>query len=113
LSKPGAILFVGERLAQVRGGLSAAVRLAERTGAKLAWVPRRAGDRGAVDAGCLPNLLPGAGPVTVPVGRAELEQAWGVPAGTIPGTPGRDTDAIIAAAAAGELRALVVAGVDI
>jgi NADH-quinone oxidoreductase subunit G len=113
LSKPGAILFVGERLAQVRGGLSAAVRLAERTGAKLAWVPRRAGDRGAVDAGCLPNLLPGARPVTDPVGRAELEQAWGLPPGSIPATPGRDTDAIIAAAAAGELRALVVAGVDI
>ncbi|MBX6750726.1 MAG: molybdopterin-dependent oxidoreductase, partial [Micromonosporaceae bacterium] len=113
LSKPGAILFVGERLAQVRGGLSAAVRLAERTGAKLAWGPRRAGDRGAVDAGCLPNLLPGARPVTDPVGRAELEQAWGLPAGTIPATPGRDTDAIIAAAAGGELRALVVAGVDI
>jgi len=113
LSKPGAILFVGERLAQVRGGLSAAVRLAERTGAKLAWVPRRAGDRGAIEVGCLPNLLPGARPVTDPAARAELEQAWGVPAGTIPATPGRDTDAIIAAAATGELRALVVAGVDI
>ena len=27
-----------------------------------AWVPRRAGDRGAVEAGCLPNLLPGGRP---------------------------------------------------
>jgi NADH-quinone oxidoreductase subunit G len=113
LSKPGAILFVGERLAEVRGGLSAAVRVAEQTGCKLAWVPRRAGDRGAVDAGCLPNLLPGARPVTDSVGRGELERAWGLPPETIAATPGRDTDGIIAAAAAGELRALVVAGVDV
>ena len=63
LSRPGAILFVGERLATVQGGLSAAAQLAAETGAKLAWVPRRAGDRGAVDAGCLPNLLPGGRPV--------------------------------------------------
>ena len=40
------------------------LRLAARTGARLAWVPRRAGDRGAVEAGCLPNLLPGGRPVT-------------------------------------------------
>ncbi len=113
LSRPGAILFVGERLAQVRGGLSAAARVTEQTGCKLAWVPRRAGDRGAVDAGCLPNLLPGARPVTDTVGRGELERAWGLPPETIPAIPGRDTDAIIAVAAAGELRALVVAGVDI
>jgi NADH-quinone oxidoreductase subunit G len=112
LAKPGAILFVGERLAQARGGLSAAVRLAEQTGAKLAWVPRRAGDRGAVDAGCLPTLLPGARPVTDPVGRAELERAWSLAPETIPANPGRDTDAMLAAAAGGELRALVVAGVD-
>ncbi len=33
------------------------------TGARLVWVPRRAGDRGAVETGCLPNLLPGGRPV--------------------------------------------------
>ncbi|HEY7222279.1 MAG TPA: NADH-quinone oxidoreductase subunit G [Micromonosporaceae bacterium] len=113
LAKPGAVLFVGERLATVRGGLSAAVRLAEQTGCKLAWVPRRAGDRGAVDAGCLPNLLPGARPVGDATGRAELTAAWGLAPGDIPAQPGRDTDAIIAAAAAGGLGALVVAGVDV
>ncbi|HET9139143.1 NADH-quinone oxidoreductase subunit G, partial [Actinophytocola sp.] len=37
LSAPGALLFVGERLATVPGGLSAAVALSERTGARLAW----------------------------------------------------------------------------
>ncbi|MEO3923838.1 NADH-quinone oxidoreductase subunit G [Micromonosporaceae bacterium B7E4] len=112
LRRPGAVLLVGERLATVPGGLSAAAELAERTGAKLAWVPRRAGDRGAVDAGCLPNLLPGGRPVTDAAGRAELAGAWDLAAGVIPSQPGRDTDGIIAAAAEGSLGALVVAGVD-
>jgi NADH-quinone oxidoreductase subunit G len=48
-----AVILVGERLAGVPGGLSAALRLAEATGARLAWVPRRAGERGALDAGAL------------------------------------------------------------
>ncbi|GHJ50547.1 NADH-quinone oxidoreductase [Catellatospora sp. TT07R-123] len=109
---PGTVILVGERLATVRGGFSAAAALAARTGAKLAWVPRRAGDRGAVDAGCLPNLLPGGRSVADAAARAELSGAWGVAAGVIPSKPGRDTDAILAAAAAGKLGALVVAGVD-
>ncbi|BCJ72083.1 NADH-quinone oxidoreductase subunit G [Catellatospora sp. IY07-71] len=109
---PSTIVLVGERLATVRGGYSAAAALAARTGAKLAWVPRRAGDRGAVDAGCLPNLLPGGRAVSEPAARAELSAAWGVTAGVIPSAAGRDTDAILAAAAAGKLGALVVAGVD-
>ncbi|GID95515.1 NADH-quinone oxidoreductase subunit G [Amorphoplanes digitatis] len=112
LSEPGALLLVGERLASVPGGLSAAAALAARTGARLAWVPRRAGDRGAVDAGCLPNLLPGGRPVTDAVARAELIKAWGVEEGALPGAVGRDTDAIVAAAADGTLGALLVAGVD-
>ena len=41
----------------------AALDAAERSGARLAWIPRRAGDRGAIEAGCLPNLLPGGRPV--------------------------------------------------
>ncbi|WBB77957.1 NADH-quinone oxidoreductase subunit G [Micromonospora sp. WMMD882] len=112
LSTPGAILIVGERLASVPGGLSAAADVARRTGAKLAWVPRRAGDRGAVDTGCLPNLLPGGRLVTEPAARAELGEAWDIAAGVIPSQAGRDTDRIVADAAAGKLGALVVAGVD-
>ncbi|MDG9672577.1 NADH-quinone oxidoreductase subunit G [Micromonospora sp. DH14] len=112
LSAPGAILIVGERLATVPGGLSAAADVARRTGAKLAWVPRRAGDRGAVDAGCLPNLLPGGRLVTEPAARAELGEAWDIPAGVIPSQAGRDTDGILSAAANGQLGALVVGGVD-
>ncbi|MCV7122478.1 NADH-quinone oxidoreductase subunit G, partial [Mycobacterium lacus] len=44
LATPGAVIMVGERLATVGGGLSAAARLADATGARLAWVPRRAGE---------------------------------------------------------------------
>jgi NADH-quinone oxidoreductase subunit G len=112
LTRPGAILFVGERLATVAGGLSAAAKLAAETGAKLAWIPRRAGDRGAVDTGCLPNLLPGGRPVTDAAARAELGDAWSLPTGAISGSVGRDGNAIVEAAAAGRLGALVIAGVD-
>ncbi|BCB81050.1 NADH-quinone oxidoreductase subunit G [Phytohabitans flavus] len=108
----GAILIIGERLATVPGGLSAAAALADRTGAKLAWVPRRAGDRGAVDAGCLPNLLPGGRSVTDAAARAELAGAWELEAGVIPSQVGKDTNAILAAAAGSRMGALVVAGVD-
>ncbi len=59
LRQPGAVILAGERLAEVPGALTAAGRLAEATGARLAWVPRRAGERGAVEAGALPGLLPG------------------------------------------------------
>lgn len=47
-------ILVGERAATTPGLLTELVAIANRTGAKLAWVPRRAGDRGAVDAGLLP-----------------------------------------------------------
>jgi NADH-quinone oxidoreductase subunit G len=110
LSAPGALMFVGERLATVQGGLTAAMRMAAETGAKLAWVPRRAGDRGALDAGCLPTLLPGGRPVAEAAARLEVAKTWGLD--ELPTAPGRDTDAILAAAHAGELKGLVVGGVD-
>jgi NADH-quinone oxidoreductase subunit G len=109
---PRGVILVGERAAEVPGLYSAVALLAERTGATVGWVPRRAGDRGAVDAGALPTLLPGGRPVTDDAARAEVERAWGLAGGALPATPGRDTTAILAAAAVGELGALVVGGVD-
>jgi NADH-quinone oxidoreductase subunit G len=108
LTKPGAVIVVGERLAGSPGALSAAVRLADSTGAKLAWIPRRAGDRGAVEAGCLPGLLPFGRPILDGAAREEISTAWGA---SLPSGPGRDGDAIIADAAAGNI-ALVVGAVD-
>jgi NADH-quinone oxidoreductase subunit G len=111
LRADGAVILVGERLAAVPGGLTAAVRLATATGAALVWIPRRAGERGAVEAGVLPGLLPGGRPVTDPRARDEVARVWGLPA--LPTRFGRDTGRIIEAAATGELTALVVGGVEI
>jgi NADH-quinone oxidoreductase subunit G len=108
----GGVILVGERAAEVPGLYSAVAALGERTGAAIGWVPRRAGDRGALDAGAVPTLLPGGRPVADAAARAEVERAWDLADGALPAEPGRDTSAILAAAAAGELGALVVGGVD-
>ncbi|WP_029290196.1 NADH-quinone oxidoreductase subunit G [Cellulomonas sp. HZM] len=110
LAADGAVVLVGERLAGVPGGFSAVLRLAARSGARLAWVPRRAGERGAVEAGLLPTLLPGGRPVADDAARAELAAAWRVD--ELPAVPGRSTSQIVAAARDGSLGALVVGGVD-
>ncbi|OBG43291.1 NADH-quinone oxidoreductase subunit G [Mycolicibacterium fortuitum] len=111
LRRPGAVILIGERLATSPGALSAALRLAVATGARLAWIPRRAGERGALEAGALPNLLPGGRPVADAEARGQTAAVWNttdLPAGT-----GRDTNAILAAAADGRLSALLVGGVEI
>ncbi|MGW1340277.1 NADH-quinone oxidoreductase subunit G [Kribbella sp. NPDC002412] len=106
---PDSIIIVGERLASAPGGYSTALRLALDTGAQLAWIPRRAGDRAALEAGCLPGLLPGGRLVSDPQARVDMQAAWGVD--SLPANVGRDLTEIIAAA--GSLQALVVAGVEI
>ncbi|MBA0054001.1 NADH-quinone oxidoreductase subunit G [Streptomyces sp. AJS327] len=110
LREEGAVIAVGERLAAVPGGLSAAARAATATGATLVWIPRRAGERGAVETGAFPALLPGARPAHDPRARAEVARAWGV--AELPAEPGRDTTGIIDGVLAGELSALVVGGVE-
>ncbi|MFB7664124.1 NADH-quinone oxidoreductase subunit G [Kitasatospora sp. NPDC056138] len=111
LRGPGAVILVGERLAAVPGGLTAVLRLAQVTGARPAWVPRRAGERGALEAGALPGLLPGGRPVAVPAARLDAAAVWGL--AELPARPGRDTDQILAAAARGDLDALLVGGVGL
>ncbi|HWC80902.1 MAG TPA: NADH-quinone oxidoreductase subunit G [Pseudonocardiaceae bacterium] len=112
LGRPGALILVGERAAGVAGLPTAVRALSSWTGARVAWIPRRAGERGALEAGATPTLLPGGRPVTDAAARAEVERAWGVAPGGLPGTPGRDTGEILAAAADSRLSALVVGGVD-
>ncbi|NUP27346.1 MAG: molybdopterin-dependent oxidoreductase, partial [Nocardia sp.] len=85
-----------------------AVRLAADTGAALAWVPRRAGERGAVEAGALPGLLPGGRPVTDPEARRQVGEIWGVT--DLPDTPGRDTGAILDGTAS--VGTLVIGGIE-
>ncbi|MBD2759724.1 NADH-quinone oxidoreductase subunit G [Yimella sp. cx-573] len=104
------IVLVGERTATSGGALSAAAAFAAAKGARLGWVPRRAGERGALEVGALPTLLPGGRDVTNVAAREQVATVWG--AGELPSQPGRDTAAMLAAAASGELSALIVAGVD-
>ncbi len=111
LAAPGSIILVGARLAESPGAFSAAVRLAERTGSRIAWIPRRAGERGAVEAGALPSLLPGGRPVSDAVARVDVAAAWGVE--SLPSAPGRDLGAIIEAAGSGQLGGLLIGGLDL
>ncbi|MEU3858968.1 NADH-quinone oxidoreductase subunit G [Streptomyces sp. NPDC028722] len=111
LRTQGAVIIVGERLAGVAGGLTAALRAATATGAELVWIPRRAGERGAVEAGALPSLLPGGRPSTDPRAREEVAAVWGL--AELPSRYGRDTHQMVEAAASGELSALLVAGVEV
>jgi NADH-quinone oxidoreductase subunit G len=110
LKQPGTIILAGERLATTRGALSALVRLSATSGARLAWIPRRAGERGAVEAGALPNLLPIGRPVEDETARAEVARVWNV--ASLPERPGRDTGAILSAVIGEQVDALVVGGVD-
>ncbi|WP_216430735.1 NADH-quinone oxidoreductase subunit G [Arcanobacterium phocae] len=105
------VILLGERCADASGAFSAAVRLAQRTGARLAWIPRRAGDRGALDAGAVPHLLPAGRLVTDPAARVDIAAAWGVE--RLPEKPGRSTFDMLQAATKGELGALIVAGVEL
>jgi len=109
LSAEGAVILVGERAAEVPGLFSAVDALSAQTGARVAWIPRRAGERGALEAGAAPTLLPGGRPVTDDAARAEAEKAWGV---SIPASAGRDTAGIVAALADGSLSGVLVGGVD-
>ncbi|WP_437126494.1 NADH-quinone oxidoreductase subunit G [Nocardia mangyaensis] len=108
LRAPDAVIMVGERLAGSVGALSAALRLSDATGARLAWVPRRAGERGALEAGALPGLLPGGRPVVDPAARQQVRHVWR--SDELPVSLGRDTAAILAGAVG--LGALVIGGVD-
>jgi NADH-quinone oxidoreductase subunit G len=110
LKAEGAIILLGERLAAVPGALSAAGRLAAATGARLAWVPRRAGERGAIEAGALPTLLPIGRPVTDAGARAEVARVWST--SRLPEEPGRDTAGILAAARDENIDALLIGGID-
>ncbi|NYG06437.1 NADH-quinone oxidoreductase subunit G [Phycicoccus badiiscoriae] len=110
LEEPGAIVMVGERLATVPGALSAAAALATSNNARLAWVPRRAGERGALEAGALPTMLPGGRLVADAAARAQVAEAWDVVG--LPDAPGRDAAGILEAATTGAINALVIGGVD-
>ncbi len=104
------VILVGERAAETSGLLTAVSLLAEKTGAKLAWIPRRAGERGALESGAIGTLLPGGRPVVDAAARVDIATVWGVP--SLPANAGRTTSEIIDALGNGSLDAVVVGGVD-
>lgn len=109
LAQPGAVIMVGERAAISAGALTAVAALADRTGAALAWVPRRAGERGALDAGALAGLLPGGRPSTDDQARAEVAALWGIDAVPTGGVAGRGLRTLMEN---GAIDAAVVGGVE-
>lgn len=103
----GGVILVGERASRTPGLLSEVVRLSERTHCRIQWVPRRAGERGGVEAGLLPGLLPFGRALASQEARESL--AWG----EIPAQRGLDATQMLEAAADGRVKALVVGGVDL
>jgi NADH-quinone oxidoreductase subunit G len=104
------VILVGERAAESAGVLSAVAALADSTNAKIAWIPRRAGERGALEAGAIGNLLPGGRPVTDAAARVDIGALWGTD--SLPSAEGKSAQEIYAAVNAGEIGALLVGGVD-
>ena len=103
----GGVVLVGERAARVPGLLGAVAALADAAGARLQWVPRRAGERAAVEAGLLPGLLPFGRPLEDEGARGSL--GWS----DLPDHPGLDTRSILQGALDGSVTGLVLGGVDL
>jgi NADH-quinone oxidoreductase subunit G len=104
------VILVGERAAESAGVLSAVAALADSSSAKIAWIPRRAGERGALEAGAIGNVLPGGRPVIDASARVDIAAVWGTD--SLPSVEGKSTQEIYAAVNAGEIGALVIGGVD-
>lgn len=105
----GAVILAGPRLAESPGALEQAASLAAELGGKMAYLTRRANDRGALRSGVHPAFLPGGRRVDDEAERAEVEADWGRP---IPAEPGRSTREILEACAAREIDLLFLVGVD-
>jgi NADH-quinone oxidoreductase subunit G len=80
--------------------------LVKASGAKLGWVPRRAGERGAIAAGAMPNSLPGNRLISDTAARVDIATAWAVD--SLPTARGLNTQEIINS----DLQAVVIGGVD-
>ena len=100
------VVLVGERASETTGALSAVIKLVSESGAKLGWIPRRAGEKGAVAVGALPNLLPGNRPISDASARVDIATAWN--ADSLPSELGMSSAEIINS----DLQAVLIGGVD-
>jgi NADH-quinone oxidoreductase subunit G len=102
------VVLVGERAGA--GALPAGAALADAAGGRLGYVPRRAGARGAIEAGLLAGALPGGRRLDDAGDREAVEAVWGH---ELPTERGRDLQAILTDAAAGRIDVLHLIGVDL
>jgi len=100
------VVLVGERAAETTGALSAVIKLVNDSGAKLGWIPRRAGEKGSIAAGALPNLLPGNRPISDASARVDIATAWSID--SLPSEIGMSSTEIINS----DLQAVLIGGVD-
>lgn len=105
------VVLVGERAGA--GTLTAAATLAAAVGGKVGFVPRRSGDTGGLLAGLAPGLLPGGRSLADAADRAEVEAVWGPLPATLAGDTVAGLADILAAAAAGKVDVLHLAGIDL
>ncbi|HET9772386.1 MAG TPA: NADH-quinone oxidoreductase subunit NuoG, partial [Acidimicrobiia bacterium] len=105
--RPVVVILGRPSLAEPAAGtVAAAAALRAIPGARFLSALRRGNVHGGLDLGLAPGFLPGR--VTLEAGRDWFESAWG----GAPAEPGLDTAGILAAAAEGRLRALVLLGAD-
>jgi NADH-quinone oxidoreductase subunit G len=104
------LVLAGPRLSAAPSrGVEIAEGFARRVGARFAYVSRRANDRGALQAGVHPALLPGGRRFGVAEERTEVESIWGP---IIVGDEGRNWRGILQACADREVDVLFLVGVD-
>jgi NADH-quinone oxidoreductase subunit G len=102
------VVLVGERAGA--GSITAGAALAASTGGRMGYVPRRAGARGAIEAGLAPGVLPGGRRLSDAGDRAAVEAVWQA---ELPAEVGRGLEAILTDAAAGRIDVLHLIGVDL
>jgi NADH-quinone oxidoreductase subunit G len=122
-----AVVLAGPRLGEIDGGVEAAAALAAKVEGRFAYLPRRAGDRGALRAGVHPGLLPGGRRIEDDADglqkaiRRSLQTASPEPSdqgaigggwGSLPSRQGLDTRGILEAASRREVDVLFLVGVD-
>jgi NADH-quinone oxidoreductase subunit G len=103
------VVIAGPRLADHPQAVDRARSLAAETGARFAYVTRRANDRGALMAGVHPRLLPGGRVFGFTEERAEVEGVWGA---LDVDDEGLDWRGILEASANREIDVLFLIGVD-
>jgi NADH-quinone oxidoreductase subunit G len=106
------VVLVGERSGS--GAIAAGAALAAAAGGKVAFVPRRSGDAGALAAGLAPGVLPGGRLLSDAADRAEVEAVWGpLPADLVAGASGSVAGAGLAGGLADILRTAADGGIDV